>query len=132
MSVIDASIVVDAVAVSGPAGDAARVVLATERVLDVPAILPAEATSALRSMARRRELAPDAARHAMIRVLSLRTRLHAFAPYARRVWELRDSVTVYDAWYVAVAESLGMGLVTADEGLARASGVRCPISTPRV
>ncbi|HVM13053.1 MAG TPA: hypothetical protein VM287_01820 [Egibacteraceae bacterium] len=40
------------------------------------------------------------------------------------MWALRKDLTVYDAWYVAVAEALGSTLVTPDSRLAGASGIR--------
>lgn len=48
-------------------------------------------------------------------------------PLAGRVWELRSSVSVYDAWYVALAERLSTDLVTTDHRLAGANGLRCSI-----
>jgi predicted nucleic acid-binding protein len=48
-----------------------------------------------------------------------------------RIWELRDNVSAYDAGYVALAEALGCGLLTADGRLAGAPGVRCPITVVR-
>lgn len=53
--------------------------------------------------------------------------LHPFAPFAARVWELRHNLTAYDAWYVAVAESLGCPLVTLDGRLTRAPGPTCAV-----
>ena len=44
-----------------------------------------------------------------------------------RMWQLRGSITAYDAAYVAAAEALGCSLVTADGRLAKANGVRCEI-----
>ena len=49
---------------------------------------------------------------------------------AERVWELRGNLTVYDAWYVALAESLRTDLVTADQELRHAAGPRCLIRLP--
>ena len=40
----------------------------------------------------------------------------------RRVWELRDNLTAYDATYVALAETLDARLVTCDRKMASASG----------
>ncbi len=42
--------------------------------------------------------------------------------------ELRHNVSAYDAGYIALAELLGCGLVTADARLSRAVGTRCPIT----
>jgi len=44
-------------------------------------------------------------------------------------WQLRDNLTVYDAAYVALAEALGVPLVTVDHRLAAATGPRCTIET---
>ena len=48
-------------------------------------------------------------------------------PYAERIWQLRSSVSPYDACYVAIAEALRCALVTRDQRLARALGVRAPM-----
>jgi predicted nucleic acid-binding protein len=52
---------------------------------------------------------------------------HRAAPFAWRVWELRDSHTAYDAAYVALAEALDAPLVTTDARLARSTGHRAEI-----
>ncbi len=52
---------------------------------------------------------------------------------AVRIWELRNTVTPYDAAYVALTETLqselkgNVVLATADQKLAGAPGVTCPI-----
>ena len=43
---------------------------------------------------------------------------------------LRENVTSYDAWYVALAEALDCPLVTLDRRLSRASGPTCEFITP--
>lgn len=48
-----------------------------------------------------------------------------------RIWELRDNLSAYDATYVAVAETLGTALLTADARLARAPGPACPVTVVR-
>jgi predicted nucleic acid-binding protein len=67
---------------------------------------------------------------AAVRASRLRARHYPFEPFLARVWDLRDDVTVYDAWYVALAEALGAPLVTADDRLRRADGPRCPVLGP--
>ena len=51
--------------------------------------------------------------------------LHAFAPFAERIWELRGNLTSYAAWYVAIAEASGFPLATLDGKLSRVRGLRC-------
>jgi predicted nucleic acid-binding protein len=48
-------------------------------------------------------------------------------PLLGRAWELRANLTISDACYVALAESAGCPLLTADRRLANAPGPRCPI-----
>lgn len=45
----------------------------------------------------------------------------------RRAYELRANVSAYDAAYVALAETLGCALLTADGRLANAPGKRCAV-----
>ncbi|RBY74536.1 VapC toxin family PIN domain ribonuclease [Geodermatophilus sp. TF02-6] len=130
MNVLDASVVTDALAVSGPDGDVARRVLARESSLHAPALLGAEVTSALRAMVARGRLRPEDARGAAARAATLRTRRYPFEPFLGRVWDLHETVTVHDAWYVALAEALDVPLVTADDRLRRAPGPRCPVRSP--
>ena len=56
--------------------------------------------------------------------------LFPYAPFASRVWELRDNLTSYDAWYIALAESLGVGVATLDRRMAQAPGPRCTFEMP--
>ncbi|WP_199522526.1 type II toxin-antitoxin system VapC family toxin [Geodermatophilus marinus] len=130
MRVLDASVVVDAVAVGGDAGDRARRLVAEESWLHLPAVAGAEVTSALRAMVARGLLDAGDARAAAVRAARLRSRRYPFEPFLERVWELRANVTVYDAWYVALAEALDVPLVTADDRLRRADGPRCAVLGP--
>jgi predicted nucleic acid-binding protein len=60
----------------------------------------------------------------------MRVALFPYRPFADRIWELRDTVTSYDAWYVALAESLDAPLATLDRRLAGAHGPICRFSLP--
>ena len=69
-------------------------------------------------------------RSALRDLLQLEIELFPFAPFAERVWSLRENATSYDAWYVALAEHLGCPLLTLDMRLSRAIGPTCGMITP--
>ena len=128
---------VDALAVAGPAGDAAREELRSAQTLEVPVIFGAEAASALRALVSRGQLDADRAAAALEQICSVRANRYPFEPFARRAWQLRDNLTVYDAWYIALAEWLDTELVTADTELVTADtalqsapGPTCAIRRP--
>ncbi len=45
-----------------------------------------------------------------------------------RIWDLRENLSSYDAWYIALAELLGCPLLTADARLSRTPGLRCAVT----
>jgi predicted nucleic acid-binding protein len=127
--VADASVVVAALVDSGPDGAWAERVLASDR-LAAPHLMPAEVANVLRRAALVGEISDDAASLAHADLLALRVELFPYEPFADRVWDLRTSVTAYDAWYVAVAEALEAKLATLDAKLSRATGPRCRFVVP--
>jgi predicted nucleic acid-binding protein len=98
--------------------------------LSAPHLLHAEVASVLRRAVSARQLSADAASIAYADLLDLRMDLYPFAPFAVRVWELRESVASYFAWYVALAEFLGAPVATLDVRLTRAHGPRCQFEIP--
>lgn len=129
MSVVDASVVADALV--RRQGLPAIALTAFAGGVDVPAIFPAEVTSGLRGLLLGGHIDEPVALAARRRLATVRMRLHPFLPYADRIWSLRANLTVYDAWYVAVAERLGQPLVTADAAILRAPDVRCHLIDAR-
>ncbi len=127
--VVDASVVVAALIDGGPAGSWAEAVLASDR-LAAPHLMPAETANILRRAALAGEISPDAAALAHADLLQLRAELFPYEPCAERVWELRAHVSAYDAWYIALAESLDAPVATLDVALARAHETRCDFVTP--
>jgi predicted nucleic acid-binding protein len=87
--------------------------------------MPVEVASVLRRGAGAAGISPDVAALAHHDLQDLRVDLVPYAPFAARIWELRATVTPYDAWYVAVAEVLRAPLATLDARLPRAPGPRC-------
>lgn len=129
-AVIDASVLVAALVDSGPTGEWAETVLASGS-LYAPELARAEATNILRRLERAREITTPEANAAHEDLMQLDIESFSFDPFADRIWELRHTVTSYDAWYVAVAEVLGSPLATLDDRLAKAKGPSCDFLTPR-
>jgi predicted nucleic acid-binding protein len=92
-----------------------------------PELLPLEAGSVLRRFVLGGQLSERAAWIALGKVEALPLTLHSHRGLLARIWELRANLTVYDAAYVAVAEALGLPLVTFDSRLSRAPGLRCSV-----
>lgn len=126
MIVVDASVLVVALADDGPSGDVARARLRPES-LAAPELIDLEVASVLRRQLAKGRVDARRAELALRDLLAIPIDRAPHAPLLGRCWQLRDSVTVYDAIYVALAEALGVPLVTADARLARAAGPRCEI-----
>jgi len=127
--VVDASVVVAALIDAGPAGAWAESILMSGS-LAAPHLMPVEVANVLRRSALAGDISAAVASLAHDDLVSLRVELFPYSSCASRVWELRSTVTAYDAWYVAVAEILGANLATLDVRLSRASGSRCQFVVP--
>ncbi|MDZ7801465.1 MAG: type II toxin-antitoxin system VapC family toxin [Trueperaceae bacterium] len=127
--VVDASVTVAALVDSGSDGSWAAESLA-ESALIAPHLMPVEVANVLRRALRRGELDSASAADAYQDLLTLPVALLAFGPFAERVWTLRSTLSAYDAWYVAMAEALNVELLTLDERIRRAPGVRCDVLSP--
>ncbi|MEW6155631.1 MAG: type II toxin-antitoxin system VapC family toxin [Actinomycetota bacterium] len=127
--VVDASLVVAALVDSGADGRWAESMLGSDALV-APHLLPVEVANVLRRAVAAGEVSADSASLAHGDLLGLRIGLFAYEPFANRVWELRGGVSAYDAWYVALAESLDAPLATLDRRLARSRGPRCRFAIP--
>jgi predicted nucleic acid-binding protein len=127
--VVDASAVVAALTDRGEIGRWAEPLVFGEAVA-APHLLPVEVASALRRLVTNDRLTGDAAALAHQDLLDLPVDLLPYDAVAERVWELRQNVTPYDAWYVAIAELLDAPLATVDDRLASAPGLHCEVLTP--
>lgn len=127
--VVDSGLVVAALVDSGQVGTWADHLLGADD-LAAPHLMPVEVANVLRRAAMAGEISADSAALAHADLMSLRVEFFAYEPFATRVWELRENVTAYDGWYVAIAESLGAKLATLDLRLTKATGPRCAFATP--
>ncbi|HYY75109.1 MAG TPA: type II toxin-antitoxin system VapC family toxin [Gaiellaceae bacterium] len=127
MIVLDASAGVDFLLRRGPRGDWAAAWIRRMEVVHAPHLVDLELISVVRKLVLVGEVSARRAREALDDFAELMIVRYAAAPFITRVWELRHVMTPYDATYVALAEALGIPLLTTDERLARASGHRAEI-----
>lgn len=130
MIVVDASVLAPALADDGPDGDRARDRLRGE-LITAPELIDLEVASVLRRSAAAGRVTDDRAHQALDDLIDLPLRREGHRALLHRCWELRHTVTSYDAAYVALAEALGVVLVTADGRLSRAPGIACEVEVLR-
>ena len=124
MIAVDASVIATALGDDGSAGRAARARLAGERLV-APELVDLEVAAVFRRLAATGVLTNDRAGAAIADLRALPIERVPHRELIGRCWELRHTMTVYDASYVAVAESFGATLLTGDQRLASAPGPRC-------
>jgi predicted nucleic acid-binding protein len=124
--VVDASVLAVALGDDGADGSSARGAVADE-VLAAPELVDLEVLSVWRRQVAAGEMTARRAALAVSDLAALPLRRMSHRLVLQRCWELRHTVTVYDAAYVALAEALAIPLLTADARLSRAAGLRCAI-----
>ena len=127
--VVDSSVLVAALVDAGPDGAWAENVVESG-ALYAPELVQVEVTNILRRLELGKKITTPEADAAHEDLMQLEIELFPFAPFADRIWELRLTVTSYDAWYVSVAEAIEFPLATLDGRLANAPGPKCKFLTP--
>ncbi|MFE5811095.1 type II toxin-antitoxin system VapC family toxin [Streptomyces sp. NPDC056491] len=108
----------------GSRGAAARRRISDEDTLAAPYLLDTEVASALLGMARGSKIAPESLDEHFKTYQGLRVQRHETGPLLPRIRKLYANLSAYDATYVALAEALGVPLLTADMRIKR--GVQKP------
>ncbi len=119
MIVLDASVVVELLT-NGPMADSVRHDLESrQESFLVPQLMDIEAMSALRNLAARKRIDPYRGEQFLTALAALPAERCPHTPLLRRVWELRNNFTAYDAVYIALAEATDSVLYTMDAKLSR-------------
>ncbi len=88
-----------------------------------------ETTQTIRGLLRGGKLSVERADLGVADLGELAVRRHPDVALLKRAWDLRDTCTIDDGLYVALAEALDATLVTRDRKLARGIADRIPVST---
>lgn len=128
MIVVDASIVVDLLLDLKPHSTLVVDRLKNESPhLFAPHLLDAEVAQVLRRFVLRYEIPLDRANLALDDLLALPIIRYPHTPLIKRAFDLRENVTIYDGIYLALAEGIGVPLLTRDQSLAKVQGLNVKV-----
>lgn len=127
MIVVDASAVLELVLRTDKGKKVEARALVSQETLHAPHLIDVEVTQALRRLVQLKEITADRGKQALDDHAALNIKRAAHEGMLLRLWELRESVTAYDATYVVLAEVLGAPLITCDARLARSHGHQAAI-----
>jgi predicted nucleic acid-binding protein len=104
-----------------------RWIFSSRETMHAPHLLDVEVAQVLRRHVAAGAIAVSRAEVAWQDLLDLRVRRYPHGLFLRRIWEVRDNLTAYDALYIALAEALDATLLTCDGKLGLAPGHRARV-----
>jgi predicted nucleic acid-binding protein len=125
-AVFDSSALIDALTYSNPA---TRDLLARTEA-HAPELLGIELLSYIRRLTLRTELEPSGARQLIHLYSRMAITRHSPELLLARVWDMRHTISAYDATYVSLAELIDCPLITRDRRLASAAEPYCEVIVP--
>lgn len=102
----------------------------SERTWHAPQLLDFEFLATLRRHVTHDHIGSSDATERLGYFSNLAIERHSIELLRHRIWSLRHTFTAYDASYVALAEALGIPLVTSDLRLAKTAERYCEVLTP--
>ena len=122
MIVIDASAILEVLLHTTTGNRVAALLGRPDETIHAPHLLDIEVTQVLRRYSLAGELDDNRSNQARDDFKSLPIERYPHGPLLERIWQLRDSLTAYDAAYVVLAEALDVRLITCDARLSRSHG----------
>jgi predicted nucleic acid-binding protein len=127
LTVIDCSAMVELLVAGTPAGEAIADRLATEESVNAPYVLDGEVVSALLGLMRGQKITEQQTDAAVSNYRAFPIGRHDVLPLWSRIKVLHANLSAYDAQYVALAEALGVPLITADARIKRSWATECSV-----
>jgi predicted nucleic acid-binding protein len=128
-SVCDASALAALLLDGGPDGKWVTDTIGSGQI-EAPALVTYETANVIHRHEISGQISADQAAQAHADLLDLTIELWPYELLAARAWELRANLSIYDATYVALAETRSLTLITLDRRLAKAPGANCQIAVP--
>lgn len=122
MIVIDASAILEVLLNTTTGNKVAALLGRPDETIHAPHLLDIEVPQVLRRYSLAGELDDNRSNQARDDFKSLPIERYPHGPLLERIWQLRDSLTAYDAAYVVLAEALDVRLITCDARLSRSHG----------
>ena len=127
MMVVDASVLVFALAGEGELATRAREIIGSQDKLCAPECVYVETYSGLRKQWLAKRLSEKALQQAVVNLMDIPLETFPTRDLLPRQLHHRHNISAYDSTYVALAEGLDCALFTADHKLSQAPSMNCRV-----